>query len=139
MAQDINKVILIGNVCRDVELRMVGNNIPTATFAIAVNGPRGADDVNRVDYPSIVVWRKLAEICAQYLRKGSKVAVEGRLQTRNFERNGQKVYVTEVVADQIQFLSPRNQTQQPESTTTPTGNVTEDGFSEVADDELPFD
>lgn len=139
MAQDINKVIVVGNVCRDVELRMVGNNIPTATFAIAVNGPRGADDVNRVDYPNIVVWRKLAEICAQYLRKGSKVAVEGRLQTRNFERNGQKVYVTEVVADQIQFLSPRNQTQQPESTVTPTGNVTEDGFNEVADDELPFD
>jgi len=137
MAQDINTVTLIGNVTRDFELRMVGNGIPTCSFSIAVNRPKAQDGTQNADFPTIVVWRKLAEICAQYLSKGSKVAVHGRLQTRNYEKNGQKVYVTEVVAQDIQFLTPRGQ-QAEQYAPAPTGNVTEDGFAEVDDNSLPF-
>lgn len=141
MAQDINRVLLIGNVTRDFELRMVGSNIPTATFTIAVNWPTAQDGTSRTEYPQIVVWRKLAENCAQYLHKGSKVAIEGRIQTRNYEKNGATVYVTEVVADRVQFLTPRGQQSQPErySEPVPTGEVTPDGFAAVEDSELPFD
>lgn len=143
MAQDINRVLLIGNVTRDFELRKVGGDISTASFTIAVNRAPAQDGTSSADYPQIVVWRRLAEICAQYLHKGSKVAVDGKLRTRTYEKNGQTVYVMEVVADQIQFLTPRNQYAQsaPEAgpAAVPTGEVTPDGFAAVDDSELPFD
>ena len=102
----MNKVILIGRLTRDPELRYTSSNVATATFSIAVdrnftnqNGEREADFIN------IVVWRKQAENCKNYLTKGSQVAIEGRIQTRNYDgQDGKKVYVTEVVADNVQFL-----------------------------------
>ena len=105
----MNRVILIGRLTRDPELRYTTSNIPTCTFSIAVNrnftnqaGEREADFIN------IVVWRKQAENCKNYLNQGSQVAVEGRIQTRNYEdQNGQKRYVTEVVADNVQFLDTK--------------------------------
>ena len=110
----MNKVILIGRLTRDPELRYTSSNIPTCTFSIAVNrnftnqnGEREADFIN------IVVWRKQAENCKNYLNQGSQVAVEGRIQTRNYEdQNGQKRYVTEVVADNVQFLDTKAQREQ---------------------------
>lgn len=132
MAQDMNKVILIGNVVKDIELRSA-NGTPTASFTIAVNGPKGQDGTSHADFPTVTVWRKTAEICAQYLHKGSKIAVEGRLHTRSYEKNGQKVFITEVAAENVQFLTPKNST----------GNATAKGgdpeqFTEVDDEELPF-
>ena len=96
----MNKVILIGRLTRDPELRYTSSNVPTASFSIAVdrnftnqNGETEADFIN------IVVWRKQAENCKNYLTKGSQVAIDGRIQTRNYEgQDGKKVYVTEVVA-----------------------------------------
>ena len=106
----MNRVILIGRLTRDPELRYTTNsNIAQTTFSIAVdrnfsnqNGQREADFIN------IVVWRKQAENCKNYLSKGSQVAIEGRIQTRNYDgQDGKKVYVTEVVADNVQFLGSR--------------------------------
>ena len=105
----MNRVILIGRLTRDPELRYTSSNIPTCTFSIAVNrnftnqaGEREADFIN------IVVWRKQAENCKNYLNQGSQVAVEGRIQTRNYDdQNGVKRYVTEVVADNVQFLDTK--------------------------------
>lgn len=106
----MNKVILIGRLTRDPELRYTSSNVATCTFSIAVdrtftnqNGEREADFIN------IVVWRKQAENCKNYLAKGSQVAVEGRIQTRNYDdKDGKKVYVTEVVADNVQFLGSKS-------------------------------
>lgn len=105
----MNKVFLIGRLTREVELRYTGSNIPAATFTLAVNrnftnqsGEKEADFIN------IVVWRKAAENCKNYLTKGSQVAIEGRIQTRNYDgQDGKKVYVTEVVADNVEFLSTK--------------------------------
>ncbi len=105
----MNRVVLIGRLARDPELRYTSSNIATCTFSLAVNrnftnqaGEREADFIN------IVVWRKQAENCKNYLNQGSQVAVEGRIQTRNYEdQNGQKRYVTEVVADNVQFLDTK--------------------------------
>ena len=110
----MNKVILIGRLTRDPELRYTSSNIATTTFSIAVdrnfanqNGEREADFIN------IVVWRKQAENCKNYINQGSQVAVEGRIQTRNYEdQNGQKRYVTEVVADNVQFLDTKASREQ---------------------------
>ena len=106
----MNKVVLIGRLTRDPELRYTGSNTAVATFSLAVNrnftnqqGEREADFIN------IVVWRKQAENEKNYLSQGSQVAIEGRIQTRSYDdNNGQKRYVTEVVADNVEFLSSKN-------------------------------
>lgn len=107
-----NKVFLIGNLTRDPELRYTPSGIPVARFAIAVNRIRrkdaGDDSGQDVDFINIVAWRRLAEICGEYLKKGRPVAIEGRLQIRPFEgRDGQKRTMTEVVADNMQMLGKK--------------------------------
>ena len=106
----MNKVILIGRLTRDPELRYTGSNTPVATFSLAVNRPfTSASGEREADFINIVVWRKQAENCKNYIKQGSQVAVEGRIQTRNYEdQNGQKRYVTEVVADNVQFLDTKS-------------------------------
>ena len=165
----MNKVFLIGRLTRDPELRYTGNNTPVATFSLAVNrnfsnqaGEREADFIN------IVVWRKQAENVKNYLTQGSQVAIDGRLQTRSYDdNNGQKRYVTEVIADNVEFLGSKsstnsnnsnnsnNMSQEPTSsgptpydfgnTPEPKGtNVESNPFAdfgssiEISDDELPF-
>lgn len=110
----MNKVFLIGRLVRDPELRYTGNNTPVATFSLAVNrnftnqsGEREADFIN------IVVWRKQAENCKNYISQGSQVAIDGRLQTRSYDdQSGQKRYVTEVIADNVQFLDTKSSREQ---------------------------
>ncbi len=105
----MNKVILIGRLTRDPELRTIASGNATTSFTVAVNrnftnqnGEREADFIN------CVAWRKQAENVAKYCTKGSQVAVEGRIQTRNYDaQDGTKRYVTEVIADNVTFLSSR--------------------------------
>lgn len=102
----LNQVVLIGNLTRDPELRYTPDGTPVASFTIAVNRPF----VNRqgereADFVPIVVWRKRAETCSEYLMKGSQVAIQGRLQVRNYEdKDGIKKWVTEVIAGTVDFL-----------------------------------
>ena len=161
----MNKVVLIGRLTRDPELRYTGNNTPVATFSLAVNrnfsnqqGEREADFIN------IVVWRKQAENVKNYVTQGSQVAVEGRIQTRSYDhQNGQKRYVTEVVADNVEFLGSKNSSNNSNNMNSTAGNnagptpydfgdspepkgtdVDSNPFAdfgssiEISDDELPF-
>ena len=102
----LNQVVLIGNLTRDPELRYTPDGTPVTSFTIAVNRPF----VNRqgereADFVPIVVWKKQAETCSEYLMKGSQVAIEGRLQVRNYEdKDGIRKWVTEVVARRVDFL-----------------------------------
>jgi single-strand DNA-binding protein len=158
----MNKVFLIGRLTRDPELRYTGNNTAVASFSIAVNrnftnqsGEREADFIN------VVVWRKQAENVKNYLTQGSQVAIDGRIQTRSYDDSeGKKRYVTEVVADNVEFLGSKNSNSQSNNTTSseniePTpydfgGNeqtttaVDSNPFAdfgssiEISDDELPF-
>ncbi|MFC1540559.1 single-stranded DNA-binding protein [Candidatus Margulisiibacteriota bacterium] len=107
-----NKAFLIGNLTRDPELRYTASGIPVARFAIAVNRikPKGASSEGGqdVDFINIIAWRRLAEICGEYLKKGRSVAIEGRLQIRDFQsKTGEKRTMTEVVADNMQMLGRR--------------------------------
>ena len=157
----MNRVILIGRLTRDPELRYTGNNTPVASFSLAVNrnfsnqnGEREADFIN------IVVWRKQAENCKNYLTQGSQVCVEGRIQTRSYDdQNGGKRYVTEVVADNVEFLGSKNSSnnssngshneeptpydfgdeKEPKGTDVDSNPFADFGSSiEISDDELPF-
>lgn len=107
MARGYNKAILIGNLARDPEVRYTANNTAVASTAIAVNRSwRGQNGEQReeVDFIPIVLWGKLAEFSERYLKKGSSVLVEGRISIRSYEsKSGEKRYVTEVVADNVQF------------------------------------
>lgn len=108
---DLNRAMIIGNVTRDPELRTTAGGQSVCSFSIATN-MRWTDSQGqpqeRAEYHNIVAWRKLAEICAQYLGKGRKVYVEGRLQTRDWEtQDGQKKYRTEIVADNMILLDKK--------------------------------
>lgn len=98
----LNRVILIGRLTRDPELRYLQNGTAVATFTLAVNRKFNKEETDFID---IVAWRGLAENCANYLSKGRLAAVEGRLQIRNYEdKEGQKRKATEIVADDVRFL-----------------------------------
>lgn len=108
----VNKVILIGNVGADPELRYTPGGTAVSNFNMATNeswNDSGGEKQERTEWHRIVVWGRLAEICNQYLRKGSKVYIEGRLQTRSWDgQDGQKRYTTEVVARDMQMLDSRD-------------------------------
>lgn len=110
----INNVVLIGRLTRDPELRYTGNGTAVANFTIAADRPfTNADGEHDTDFISCVIWRKQAENLANMAHKGSLIGVVGRIQTRNYENNsGQRVYVTEVVADSFQMLESKRQSQQ---------------------------
>lgn len=153
----MNKVILIGRLTRDPELRTIANGTATTSFSIAVNrnftnqnGEREADFIN------CVAWRRQAENIAKYCSKGTQVAVEGRIQTRSYDaQDGSKRYVTEVIADNVTFLSAKgsvstgsnngqaeeNMSVSQDITTT---DISEDPFKDfgqevvLSEDDLPF-
>jgi len=102
----LNKVIIIGNLTRDPELKALPSGIKVCSFAIATNRNFKDKDGNRqeaVEFHNVVVFGRVAELSAQYLKKGSQAYVEGRLQTRSWEQNNEKKYRTEIVAETVQF------------------------------------
>lgn len=108
MAMSLNRVQLIGNVTRDPESRQTPQGVAVVTFGVATNfswTDQNGNKQDKAEFHNVVAWRKLGEICAQYLRKGSKVFVEGRLQTRDWTgEDGVKRYRTEIVADNMIML-----------------------------------
>lgn len=104
----MNSVMLIGRLTRDPELRYSTGSNQTAIcrFSIAINS--GYGDNQRTDYPNIVVFGKQAENCDRYLNKGSQVAIEGRIQTGSYEKDGRKVYTTDVIANRVEFLGGKS-------------------------------
>lgn len=135
----INNVTLIGRLTRDAELRYTPNNIATAQFNIACNRNfKNANGEYDADFINCVMWREQAERFCNWTKKGMLVAIVGRIQTRNYEnQQGQRVYVTEVVAESFQVLEKRDNTanqnsmteQMPPSFTSP---------MDITDDKLPF-
>ena len=109
MARSLNKVMLIGNLGIDPELRHTASGVPVVNFRMATSrswSKDGGQTEERTEWHNIVAWRRLAEICQQYLKKGSKVYIEGRIETRSWDdaSTGQKRYMTEVIADQMIML-----------------------------------
>ena len=135
----MNRVELIGRITRDPELRYTGSNIATTRFTLAVNRPfQGQNGEQGTDFINIVVWRKQAENVKKYVSKGSLVAVEGRIQTGSYEKDGQRIYTTDVVADSVQFLETKSQSQNRVSTddVTPADFVQESNTESDMSDEV---
>jgi single-strand DNA-binding protein len=136
-----NRIILIGRLTRDPELRYVPSGAPVASFTLAVDRPFKDQQGNReTDFIDIVAWRKLAEQVSQYMTKGRMVAVEGRLQIRSYEtQDGQKRKVAEVVADGVRFLDRARTSGGPgePAVTAPAGGG-DDTAQGGPDEDVPF-
>lgn len=141
----INRVVLIGRLTRDPELRYTPNGVAVTTFTLAVDRPFTNREGNReADFIRIVTWRQLAELCANYLKKGRLAGVDGRLQVRSFDnQEGQRVTISEVVADNVRFLDSGGSRQQ-QGNAPHDANDMNDPFAgdgetiDISDDDLPF-
>lgn len=158
----INRVILVGRITRDIELRKTPNGASVVSFTIACNRRSKQEGQPDADFINCVAWNRVADLMAQYLNKGALIGVEGRIQTRSYDdKDGKRVYVTEVLADSVQFLESRNATQgqqsyQPQSqsysqpTSSQPSGYTQDANNssfdnefagdtlDIASDDLPF-
>lgn len=126
----MNKTILIGNLTKDPELSTTTTGVSVCKIGIAVNRPfKNSEGNTEVDFFNIVAWRIQAENCAKFLRKGLKICVVGSLQNRSYEgQDGQKKYVTEIVAENVEFLSPKGSDEYKNENT----------MQPINDDALPF-
>ena len=154
MAASLNRVLLIGNLTRDPELRYIPSGQPVTTFTIAVNRTylsTSGEKKEDVNFLRVVVWGKRAEVCHEYLKKGSPVFVEGRLQSRNWEgTDGTKRNTVEVVAQNVQFLSRGTKPSGPSESAGHEENIIDDSLGAKSgsvgvskeelnpDDEVPF-
>lgn len=145
----INNVVLTGRLTKELDLRYTSNGTAVATGTLAVNRSfKNADGEYEADYPRIQVWRKAAENLANFTQKGSLIGIEGRIQTGSYEKDGQRVYTTEIVVDKFTLLESRNSQQSSRGQTqTNSGNTfssNEDPFLnsgqsiDISDDDLPF-
>ena len=140
----VNKVILVGNVGRDPEIRHLDKGVAVARFSLATTEnytSKTGEKVSNTEWHNIVAWRGLADVMEKYVKKGSQLYIEGRLRTNTYEKDGVKHYNTEINADSIQLLGKREgqaesggQANSAESTQ----NVSEPDFSQPEEDDLPF-
>jgi len=154
MARGVNKVILVGNLGQDPELRYTGSGTAVCNLRLATNESykdAGGEWVERTEWHSIVAWSRLAEICNEYLKKGSQVYFEGSLQTRSYEdKDGNTKYVTEVKAKEMMMLSGRGTNgdsytapapaaaKPAAAATTAADSGSSDSYTFQPDDDLPF-
>ena len=143
----MNKVILIGNLAADPESRTTQSGIAQCTLRLAVQRRfANQQGVREADFFTVVCWRQTAEFCSRYLSKGRKIAVEGSLQTRSYDaQDGSKRFVTEVIADNVEFCDSRPDGARPRTDNPPPVQeppagygMNNGGFTEIDDDELPF-
>ena len=140
----VNKVILVGHVGRDPETKHLDKGVAVSNFSLATTETyiaKTGEKISNTEWHNIVTWRGLAEIVEKYVKKGSQLYIEGRLKTRNYEKDGIKHYVTEIYADEMQLLGRREgqvempgQTAQKEQLQT----VGEPDLSQPEEDDLPF-
>jgi single-strand DNA-binding protein len=145
MAQGVNKVILIGNLGADPEVRYTGDGTAVANFSLATaeswKDRTSGERQEKTEWHRVVLWRQLAELAKEYLKKGSKVYIEGKLQTRSWDdQSGQKRYTTEVVGNQMNFLDSRDGASGGQSSTgnSDPGPTPPPFNSGDDDDDLPF-
>jgi len=138
----VNKVILIGNVGKDPEVNYIKEDLPVAKFTMATSESYTKDGqrVTNTEWHNIVVWRGLAKVVEQYVKKGSKLYIEGKITNRQYEKDGQTRYFTEIVANQMQMLDSKNSSSEASNNSAPTSAPTPPQAppTQDASDDLPF-
>ncbi len=136
----MNKVYLIGNLTRDPEASTTSSGVSLCRISIAVNRRfASADGSREVDYFNVTAWRGLADNCAKYLKKGTKIAVSGSIQTRTYDRqDGTKGFAVDIVADDIEFLSPKGEGGATVDDGQPVASNPVNNLQPIDDSDLPF-
>ena len=150
----INRVVLVGRLTKDVEVRKTGTGLSVASFTVACDrrGSRDAQGQSQADFINCVAWRQAADFLGQYARKGALVGVEGRISTRNYDdKDGKKVYVTEVVCDNVRLLESKSQSESRKESSSDSYDMPTESYDEVnledfntgpsldiSSDDLPF-
>ncbi len=138
----INKAIIVGNLGRDPEVRYTPDGTAVANFSVATsetwNDKQSGEKKERTEWHRIVAWRRLGEICGEYLHKGSQVYVEGKLQTRSWEQDGVTRYSTEIVASTVQFLGGKEGGGRPASSAKGDPGYPEPPMVDTQEDDIPF-
>ena len=140
---NINKVLLMGRLTADPELKKTGEGISVVRFTLAVNRPKQKDKEQTADFISCVAFRQTAEFLCKYFRKGSALIAFGNIRTGSYDRDGQKVYTTDVIVDEVQFGENKQAEARPKeaatTSTTPQNTAAEsDGYTFVDDSDLLF-
>lgn len=135
----MNRTILVGRLTADPELRTTPNGIATCRITVAVNRMPNANGERVADFINVVVWRRQAENVSKYCAKGSLVGIDGRIQTHSYDgQDGNRRYVTEVVADNVTFLGSRNASSNGSSYTPAPSTSNDDMMSSMPSDDVPF-
>ena len=139
----VNKVILVGNAGKDPEVRYLEKNVAVANFTLATTDRAfttqgGIQVPERTEWHNIVAWRGLAELAEKYIRKGSQLYIEGKIQTRSYDKDGIKRYVTEIFADTIQLLGKKPENKEVEVTAVAEPVSVGVQVSPPVGDDLPF-
>jgi single-strand DNA-binding protein len=134
----LNRVVLVGRLTKDPDFKMTPSGVAVASFTLAVNRTfSNAQGEKEADFINCVVWRKQAENVSNFLKKGSLAGLDGRMQTRHYEgADGKRVYVTEIVAESVQFLDSKNSSSQ--SAKASSNQFRENGDKSDIEDDLPF-
>ena len=111
----INRVVLVGRLTKDVELRKTVNGVSVSSFTVACDRPKKKGEESTADFIRCMAWRQPAEFLATYAKKGDIVAVDGRIQTGSYDQNGRTVYTTDVIADQVRILSAKKEQAKPQT------------------------
>lgn len=134
----INRVVLVGRITKTPDLRKTQSGTSVVSFTIACNR-RVPSQGQDADFINCVAWNKTADFMAQYVKKGALLGLEGRIQTRNYDdKDGKRVYITEVVADSVQFLESKKQAESGGNEATLQNNECADYAADIPTDDLPF-
>ena len=136
----VNNVVLVGRITRDPEVRQTASGLSAVSFTLAIDRGQDKNGQSQADFIPCVAWNQTATFIGSYVKKGYMLSVEGRIQTRNYQdQQGQTRYVTEVVANRVQNLTPRNsQNQDTYQANNQESKETKNFNTEISDDDLPF-
>lgn len=135
----MNKVILIGRITKDAEIKLTANQTKYCNFTVAVDRRfKDADGNRQADFINCVAWKQTAEFINKYFHKGNKIGLSGSIQTRSYEKDGQKVFITEVVVDEVEFIENRNEKQEQEQAKPPRVEKDDEQEEEMTG-KLPFE
>lgn len=135
----MNKVVLIGRATKDWELRYTPSGVAVANGTIAVDKPVAQGKEKEADFINLQAWKQTAEACANYIKKGHRFAVDGRINTRNYENNeGRRIYITEVIVERVEFLEPKEQRSDQQSSRSDDPFKNDGKPIDISDSDLPF-
>jgi single-strand DNA-binding protein len=138
----INKVILVGNVGKDPDIRHLDNNVSVANFTLATSESytnKNGERITNTEWHNIVAWRGLAEVCEKYVQKGKQLYIEGKIRTRSYEQDGVKKYMTEIYADTLQMLGRKDDFQNDSASERSSATVSEPNGNNGSFDNSPGD